>query len=537
MEVAWRGPSAELQLSRGGGGPVLFAEMKKKRAWGVDAHKVVQLMMGQLQSTSSTDDQEINTTTASARRTGGDEGDEVTLDLLGSSSAAAEAHAAVAGGTTSLFSLRPKLMNTDDNSSFLELELDPLDQQLLPRLPSDWKKCLDLKTGKMSFVNNTTGVTLDDDPRKQQPQLDVAAPPLAAHALLQERSPSPSSHSPRAHEFLRSKQSEILREAESLKTTSSSTSSSGGGSPRRHQQQQQGTKSTRDMSCSKLQQQQQQMLSFSTGKRLWNLQLEDTNAVSLVKDTLLAEQQEPERSTNLELDLNLAAAAVPSSPSAPQQQQEQSVCTMAMVQRALRRTEQQSPTAYRKRSELRISILPKPASAGGTGSPSFSSLTSARTSDQQEQQQQPTGWSLGSPSTSSTTTTSSAISSRSPRLDGGNQGPAVLDDTQTSKTACTTSAYVGEVESSSSSKKQQQQPASSEQLETGSCAQLVMGACTHCLMYVMLEKSRPKCPRCSSDVLVDFAAAPSSAPTPAAAATTTTTTISSCIKRQRVAQA
>ncbi len=298
----------------------------------------------------------------------------------------------------------------------------------------------DLQTGKMSFVNNTTGVTLDDDPRKQQPQLDVAAQPLAAHALLQERSPSPSSHSPRAHEFLRSKQSEILREAESLKTTSSSTSSSGGGSPRRHQQQQQqqGTKSTRDMSCSKLQQ--QQMLSFSTGKRLWNLQLEDTNAVSLVKDTLLAEQQEPERSTNLELDLNLAAAAAPSSPSAPQQQQEQSVCTMAMVQRALRRTEQQSPTAYRKRSELRISILPKPASAGGTGSPSFSSLTSARTSDQQQQQQQPqpTGWSLGSPSTSSTTTTSSAISSRSPRLDGGNQGPAVLDDTQTSKAACTT---------------------------------------------------------------------------------------------------
>jgi hypothetical protein len=288
----------------------------------------------------------------------------------------------------------------------------------------------------MSFVNNTTGVTLDDDPRKQQQQLDVAAPPIAAHALLQERSPSPSSHSPRAHEFLRSKQSEILREAESLKTTSSSTSSSGGGSPRRHQQQQQGMKSTRDMGCSKLQQ--QQMLSFSTGKRLWNLQLEDTNAVSLVKDTLLAEQQEPERSTNLELDLNLAAAAVPSSPSAPQQQQEQSVCTMAMVQRALRRTEQQSPTAYRKRSELHISIVPKPASAGGTGSPSFSSLTSARTSDQQEQQQQPTGWSLGSPSTSSTTTTSSAISSRSPRLDGGNQGPAVLDDTQTSKTACTT---------------------------------------------------------------------------------------------------
>jgi hypothetical protein len=146
MEVAWRGPGAEQQLSRAGtAAGAVFDVMKKKRAWGVDAHKVVQLMMGQLQSTSSTDDQEINTTAASARRTGGDEGDEVTLDLLGLSSAAAEAHTAVAGGTTSLFNLRPKLMNTDDNSSFLELELDPLDQQLLPRLPSDWKKCLDLK--------------------------------------------------------------------------------------------------------------------------------------------------------------------------------------------------------------------------------------------------------------------------------------------------------------------------------------------------------------------------------------------------------
>jgi len=74
-------------------------------------------------------------------------------------------------------------------------------------------------------------------------------------------------------------------------------------------------------------------------------------------------------------------------------------------------------------------------------------------------------------------------------------------------------------------------------LETASCAQLVMGAYTHCFMYVMLKKSHPKCPQCSSDVLVDFVAAPSSTPTPAAVATTTTTTISSCIKRQRVAQA
>jgi hypothetical protein len=49
---------------------------------------------------------------------------------------------------------------------------------------------------------------------------------------------------------------------------------------------------------------------------------------------------------------------------------------------------------------------------------------------------------------------------------------------------------------------------------------LVMGACTRCLMYVMLDKSNPKCPRCGSHVLLDFAAPT----TPTAAA----------VKRQRV---
>lgn len=62
--------------------------------------------------------------------------------------------------------------------------------------------------------------------------------------------------------------------------------------------------------------------------------------------------------------------------------------------------------------------------------------------------------------------------------------------------------------------------------------QLVMGACTRCLMYVMLAKSNHKCPRCGSQALLDFTAAPAPAP---AAATTTTTTSSSCgAKRQRV---
>ena len=90
MEVAWRG--SEL------GSPVL--EMKKKRAWGADAQKVVQLMMGQLQSDAKPD---------------------VTLDLLGKAGP----------------SPRSEL---ELNSSAEFLELDP-DQPL----PSGWEKCLDLK--------------------------------------------------------------------------------------------------------------------------------------------------------------------------------------------------------------------------------------------------------------------------------------------------------------------------------------------------------------------------------------------------------
>ena len=33
---------------------------------------------------------------------------------------------------------------------------------------------------------------------------------------------------------------------------------------------------------------------------------------------------------------------------------------------------------------------------------------------------------------------------------------------------------------------------------------LVMGACTRCLMYVMLSEVNPMCPRCESKIPVDF---------------------------------
>lgn len=39
---------------------------------------------------------------------------------------------------------------------------------------------------------------------------------------------------------------------------------------------------------------------------------------------------------------------------------------------------------------------------------------------------------------------------------------------------------------------------------TSGQSMLVMGACTQCLMYVMLNKCDPKCPRCKSQVPLDF---------------------------------
>lgn len=67
-------------------------------------------------------------------------------------------------------------------------------------------------------------------------------------------------------------------------------------------------------------------------------------------------------------------------------------------------------------------------------------------------------------------------------------------------------------------------------------AALVMGACTRCFMYVILEKSNCKCPQCGGEAaLVDFAANIRS--------TTTTTTLtctasristSAAVKRPRV---
>ncbi len=224
-----------------------------------------------------------------------------------------------------------------------------------------------LQTGKLSFVNKSTGITSEDDPRKQP--LNVT-PLMAIHPL------SPTSSRPCAHEFLGSKKSEILREEITL-------------------QQQQRTSSSSSSGAEKSQS--QQMLSFSTGKQLWNIQLADTTtttSVSLADQLPDPRYQAAEKSHQLELDLNLTAcAAVAGSPpppysGPPHHEQEQSVCTMEMVQRALRRTTDNHQALDHSRKTR--------------------------------------AWSLGSPSTSSSSSTS-----RSSRLDAAaNQAPIVDDKTQ-----------------------------------------------------------------------------------------------------------
>lgn len=265
---------------------------------------------------------------------------------------------------------------------------------------------MSLQTGKLYFVNKQTGARTNDDPRKHQKAVEIE---------------------PLAHEFLCSKQSETLREHESMRASSSSSS---GGSPHA---------TTRE--------------ALSAEKQLWSLcstlqpiTQRRTSPDFEVEEIIEEEQQEEEESNHLELDLNLAAGAIRSS---PQRQHGQfSVCTMEMVQNALKRTGE----LKRKNSLL-----------------TFKS----------EQQ--------ASPSTSSSSSTSSKSSS-------------LLANLEESQTQTQTQSPV-------------QPRAFGEQAESLKSSgeisgALVMGACTRCLMYVMLNKSDPICPRCESKVPLDHFTAP-----------------------------
>ena len=199
-----------------------------------------------------------------------------------------------------------------------------------------------MQTGKLYYVNQATGVSSFDDPRKLRlPSQGEAELQTAQLTTL-------------AHEFLCSKRSETLRQETALKASCSSSS----GSPH-----------PRDFHL------------FSTGKQLWNLQLDDrqgSGAGSSSRGVALEED------SNLELDLNLVAGG--SATSFPTRRpQEQTVCTMEMIQNALKRTESNSKLIFKRHKKHSIS-------------PSFSSLTNSTRSE-------PSG---ASPSTSSSSASSTS---------------------------------------------------------------------------------------------------------------------------------
>ncbi|KAH8971517.1 hypothetical protein BDL97_02G147200 [Sphagnum fallax] len=462
MEVAWRGSE---QLSRN---PAFDMKSKKKQpasssSWGVDAHKVLQLMMGQQQQ-----QQPDYSTSPPASST---DAEEATLDLLGLEAANSS----------------PPPSSDHNNDFITEFpELDP-DQ---PRLPPDWKTCLDLKTGKLSFVNKTTGITSESDPRKQ---------PLNVTPLM--------AIEPSTHEFLGSKKSEILLE-ESL------------------QQQQQRTGSSSSTSGSAFGRTSPQMLSFSTGTQVWNLQLADHSSnISLINDisccTGLAaaedrdhDQAAHERS-NLKLDLNLTAGAA-GSPSRTPREQEQSVCNMEMVQRALRlRTDHPAASRQQPDHQCRKSRdQPFQIAAGNAALPKLSGSPAALSSSliaASTRGSDPAAatWSShgGSPSTSSSTSSTTSSRSRQQQLDHGNQAVQLAVAADSSHTgrqpaaATTPSSTIHEAEGAQAAAAEEAVLLHRHSSSTGSkiiSSSLVMGACTRCLMYIMLDKCDPKCPRCGS---------------------------------------
>lgn len=249
MEVAWRGSAGgdQLQLEL----DVMRSSAKKKRAWGADTEKLMELMR------------------AKGRQ-------EQTLDLLG------EAVGSGAG-------LDPRRSVVDEFDS---------DQ---PLLPSGWEKCLDLKTGEVYFVSKATGVRTSEDPRKHP-------------AVIAPRTPARP-----AHEFLASKKVEALR------ACTPSGSSSGEEGANNH------------VSPPAV----AQRLSFAAGKRLWSLQLDDRDRDRDRRSSswgasprALPFSNSPPRESNLELNLNLSPSPVAA--------QAQAVCTMEMVQHALKRSSEKA---------------------------------------------------------------------------------------------------------------------------------------------------------------------------------------------------
>lgn len=205
-----------------------------------------------------------------------------------------------------------------------------------------------MQTGKLYYVNHASGVSSFEDPRMsltRQGEIDLQTQPT-----------------PHAHEFLGSKRSETLREEMLRASPSSSSGSPHPGNSR------------------------ESLQSLSTGKQLWTyLQMDDRHGSGTGSSPRVVEED-----SNLELDLNLAAGGLEFPSRRPQ---EQTVCTVEMIQNALKRTE----------SNLRLNLKRETPRLRHKHlvSSSFSSLTTSTRSDQ------PSG---ASPSTSSSSSASSTSS-------------------------------------------------------------------------------------------------------------------------------
>lgn len=407
---------------------LLGSPVPKKRAWGADAQQLMQLMMNQLQQSPS-------------------ETSELTLDLLGNADPAASS-------PSSQHQLSPE---------FLHLDTLPL--------PSGWEKCLDLQTGELYFVNKSLGVSSVTDPRKRQRtrsrdfynpncrqpvEIELQTAAVLQQQQQQEESPQVA-HPHVAHEFLASKKSET--ESLNLKggqgaaatgtvatPTGCSTSSSSGSPPLRRRNHGSRIRNTALPSSSFKQRQRQQQQ-----QQHWSLQQHRTNYTSTTTTSSRGAVTAVEDS-KVELDLNLSAGGGMRRRSSSPRTSPQTVCTVEMVQNALRRSSEKTLAVKRE-----AVVVP-----GRLGSSSFSSLTNSTTRSEP---------SAASPATSN----SSSASSRS---GAGLKTPA--------------SAGVSEAQSIKVE----------TVMEPGA---LVMGACTRCLMYVMLNKADPRCPRCDCKVPVDFA--------------------------------
>jgi hypothetical protein len=126
---------------------VLGAATKmNKRAWGADAHKLVQLMMNPLQQQQQQFHAGGNSEANKVATDEEEEEEEVTLDLLGpSSSPPTKLQKLEEEKLDEVRELEARGAELEPSRSREFLELEPADQPL--PLPSGWEKCLDLKVG------------------------------------------------------------------------------------------------------------------------------------------------------------------------------------------------------------------------------------------------------------------------------------------------------------------------------------------------------------------------------------------------------